>query len=141
MPSIGIKSPAKALGYAIDFVRAIIKVSGSTPGASVFASNVLIPPKNGVPTAPKGTGTVLKIRTTKAAAKGGNPNPTNNGPAKAAGVTKPAAPSIKPPNIEQIIMACTHLSVVIPLNPLLIVAMTPESLMVFKIKIAPKMIT
>ena len=54
----------------------------------------------GVPTAPKGTGVLFKIRAHIAAQSGGKPTLINNGAARAAGVPKPAAPSMNAPNMK-----------------------------------------
>ena len=59
----------------------------------------------GVPTPPKGTGTELNIRAIVVAASGSNPTEAINGPASAAGVPNPAAPSIKAPNRNPMITA------------------------------------
>ena len=58
---------------------------------------------DGVPAAPKHTGTLLAIKAAMAAANGGTPRPTSKGAASAAGVPNPAAPSINAQNIQAII--------------------------------------
>ncbi len=49
----------------------------------------------GVPTAPNETGTLFRMRQDIATRSGGKPRPTSNGPASAAGVPKPLAPSMR----------------------------------------------
>ena len=64
-----------------------------------------IPIRIGVPTAPNETGVLCITRAHMTAASGGKPSTTSNGPATAAGVPNPDAPSIKAPNVQAIIMA------------------------------------
>ena len=61
----------------------------------ILSSRFLSPNQMGVPTAPKVTGTVFRIRATKTAARGGKPRLKSRGAAMAAGVPNPAAPSKK----------------------------------------------
>ena len=95
----------------------------------------------GVPTAPKETAVESKIRAIIAAAKGGKPRLTISGPARAAGVPKPAAASIKEQKEKPIIQACTRLSGLMFIKPLLIAEVAPEAFNVFITSIAPEMIT
>jgi len=74
------------------------------------------------------------------AARAGNPRESNRGAARAAGVPKPADPSMNPPNSQAMIMACTRLSVEMLVNPLLIASMAPLSLNVNSNRRAPKTI-
>ena len=60
------------------------------------------PTMTGVPTAPKVTGTLLKTRQITAAAMAGKPRASSRG---AAGVPKPAAPSMNAPNMKPMMMA------------------------------------
>ena len=55
----------------------------------------------------------------------------------AAGVPKPAAPSIKAPNNQAIMTTCTLRSELILVNPLRMTSTAPECLRVFNNKIAP----
>ncbi len=110
------------------------------PEDAISVSSVLIVPFTGVPTAPNETGEESSIKAKTAAAKGGKPNTISKGAAKAAGVPKPAAPSINATKNTPIIISCTLLSSDIALKPLLISPIAPEYFMVFKIKIAPKII-
>lgn len=64
----------------------------------------------GVPTAPKVTAVLWMISAEAHAARGGKPSATSSGPATAAGVPKPAAPSINDPNSQATINACTRAS-------------------------------
>jgi len=71
----------------------------------------------GVPTAPKDTGKELKTRQMTAAARGGKPRDSKSGAARAAGVPKPAAPSMKAANMKPIMMAWMRLSRLMPCIP------------------------
>ena len=90
----------------------------------------LKPCRMGVPTAPKVTGTLLKARQTTAAHRGGKPRPSSRGAAKAAGVPKPAAPSMKAANMKPMMMVCRRLSGLILLMPAWMVSMAPLYCMV-----------
>ena len=59
---------------------------------------VLTPTRIGVPHAPNETGVLWMIIPAITAASAGNLSPTSSGTATAAGVPKPAEPSIKEPN-------------------------------------------
>ena len=59
----------------------------------------------GVPTAPKLTGVEFAINETMTAGNAPIPNPTKSGADNAAGVPKPAAPSMKAENDQAIIIA------------------------------------
>ena len=85
---------------------------GSLKPAAVMAisSSDLKPTRTGVPTAPKVVGTLLKARQTTAAHSGGKPRPSSSGAASAAGVPKPAAPSMKAANMKPMMMVCTRRS-------------------------------
>ena len=98
-------------------------------------------PAIGVPAAPNETGVELRIRVDMAAASGGKPSPTRSGAARAAGVPKPAAPSIKAPKSQPMMMTWMRRSVVTPRNPWLMVSMAPDCLRVLRMRMAPKMIT
>ena len=59
----------------------------------------------GVPTAPKLTGKLLNTRQMMAAAMAGKPRASRSGAASAAGVPKPAAPSMKAANMYPMMIA------------------------------------
>ena len=94
----------------------------------------------GVPTAPKLTGVLWMMSVVMTAASAGNPSARSSGPATAAGVPKPAAPSIKDPNNQATMMTCTRRSREMSMNPRRIVATAPLSRKVNNKIIAPKMI-
>ena len=73
------------------------------------------------------------------AAIAGNPSPTINGTATAAGVPKPAEPSMNEPNSQAITITCTRRSGLTSVNPRRIVRRAPDSFSVFSSRIAPKM--
>ena len=70
----------------------------------------------GVPAAPKGTGVEFRIKQEIAAAIGGKPRPIKSGAAIAAGVPKPAAPSMKALNAKPTMTSWMRASSVMPLN-------------------------
>lgn len=70
----------------------------------------------GVPTAPKVTGMLLNIKVIMTAAIGRKPRYTSRGAVRAAGVPKPAAPSIKALNVKPIRSACRRASEVSLVN-------------------------
>ena len=141
MASSGRKMPTMPWNIATQFVSVSRKISGLALTAWRSLASVDIAPAMGVPTAPKETGVLLKMSATMAAASGGKPSPTSSGPARAAGVPNPAAPSMKAPNIQPMMIAWTRRSCVMSLKPLLIVVMAPEIVSVFRIRMAPKMMT
>ena len=98
-PKKGTKIPITAWGKAVQ-TESFPANSGPTLVPSWVKAV-----DTGVPTAPKETAVESKINATVAAARGGNPRLTKSGAASAAGVPKPAAPSINEPNIQQMIMA------------------------------------
>lgn len=73
------------------------------------------------------------------AAMAGKPSPASNGTATAAGVPKPAEPSIKVPNSHAMIMTCTRRSAEMPVKPSRIVCSPPLSCSVLRSAMAPKM--
>ena len=75
------------------------------------------------------------------AESGGNPSPTINGTATAAGVPKPAEPSIKVPNSQAITMTCTRRSGEISTKPRRMTCNAPLSRSVLSKRIAPKIIS
>ena len=83
----------------------------------------------------------MQIKATMAAAKGGKPTLISRGAARAAGVPKPAAPSMKAPNTQPMMIARIRASLVTPLNMPLMADMAPERFRVFIIRMAPKMMT
>lgn len=70
----------------------------------------------------------------------GKPTATISGPATAAGVPKPDAPSMNDPNNHAMRMTCTRRSGLMRANPLRMLAMPPECFRVFSSSSAPKMI-
>ena len=80
------------------------------------------------------------ISATVTAAMAGNPTAMSRGAATAAGVPNPAAPSMKAPNIQAMIMAWMRRSGVISMNPLRMVATAPLFVRVFNMSSAPKTI-
>jgi len=94
-----------ALGIATHFVNPNFHASVFvTPAAPSSLETMLNAVFVGVPTAPYATGVLFMIRAHIAAQSGGNPKPINSGAARAAGVPKPAAPSINAPNMKPIII-------------------------------------
>ena len=85
--------------------------------ASTLVRRVLRPNHTGVPTAPKVTGIELRIRLTHTAARAGKPRPRSRGAQMAAGVPKPAEPSIKAPNKKAMMMVWTRRSGEMVVNP------------------------
>ena len=77
---------------------------------------------------------------TTTAATAGKPSATISGAATAAGVPKPEAPSMKQPNSQVTMIACTRRSGLMPEKPLRMARMPPECLSVLSSRIAPKMI-
>jgi hypothetical protein len=75
------------------------------------------------------------------AASAGKPSDKRSGAAKAAGVPKPAAPSIKPPKNQAIIITCILRSGLIFVNPSLITASAPLSRSVKRSARAPNTIS
>ena len=67
----------------------------NAPKSSAFRPSCAKPNHVGVPTAPKETGTLFRMRQAIATRRAGNPRPTSNGAARAAGVPKPLAPSMR----------------------------------------------
>ncbi len=93
----------------------------------------------GVPTAPNETGVLWMIIPDTTAAIAGKPKPTIKGTVTAAGVPKPAAPSMNAPNNQAIKMTCTRRSGEILVKPLRITASAPLYRRVFSNSMAPKM--
>lgn len=98
------------------------------------------PTISGVPTAPNDTGVDWMIMPNITAASAGNPTATISGPATAAGVPKPEAPSMKQPNSQAIRITWMRRSGLMRANPLRMPAMPPECLSVLSSSSAPKMI-
>ena len=80
-----------------------------------------------------------KLSAITTAATGGKPRLIIRGAANAAGVPKPAAPSIKDTNKNPTITACTRASGLIERKPLLMATIPPDIFSVFITKTAPKM--
>jgi hypothetical protein len=107
---------------------------------SGVSREVPIPIMVGVPTAPNDTGVLFAIRATITAAKAGKPKDSNNGATSAAGVPKPADPSINAPNSHATIIVWILRSCDIEAKPRLIVPSAPLSLSVNNKVSAPKTI-
>lgn len=60
----------------------------------------------GVPTAPNETGMLFRMKQAIATRRAGKPSPTSSGPASAAGVPKPLAPSMRNWNDHAMITTC-----------------------------------
>ena len=94
-----------ALGIATHFVNPSFQASPlAIPDSATSPLTILNAVAAGVPTAPKGTGVLFSTSATMAAHKGGKPTLISRGAASAAGVPKPAAPSMNAPNIKPIII-------------------------------------
>ena len=137
IPIIIMTGAQTASGKAVHCVKAVFQASGFCNAVATVVKAVLV----GVPTAPNGTGIELNSSATIAAANGGKPTLIRSGAQSAAGVPKPAAPSIKPPKMKPMIIACKRASGVIPVNMRLIALIAPDLDKVFMIRIAPKIIT
>ncbi|GGD96254.1 hypothetical protein GCM10011412_37940 [Maribacter cobaltidurans] len=83
---------------------------------------------------------LFAIKVIITAASAGNPNDSNKGAAKAAGVPNPADASINEPKSHEMIIACILRSGDIALKPLFIAANAPHSLRVNNKVRAPKTI-
>ena len=99
-----------------------------------------MPTRMGVPTAPNVTGVLWMISVHITAARAGNPSASSSGPATAAGVPKPDAPSMNAPNIQATMMSCTRRSRDTSMKPRRMEAAAPLSERVCSSRIAPKMI-
>ena len=99
------------------------------------------PIRVGVPTAPKDTHVELAINATITAARAGKPNERSRGAARAAGVPKPADPSIKLPKNHAMMIACILRSAEMAVNPTLMAARAPLSLRVNSKARAPNTIS
>ncbi len=97
------------------------------------------PTRMGVPTAPKDTGVLWMIIPAMTAAMPGKPRPTRSGTATAAGVPKPAAPSMKDPNSQAMMITWMRRSEVMSVRPWRMVRSAPLSCRVFRRRMAPKM--
>ena len=116
----GTKTPMIPWMLEIHRTSELLNVSKVNPLASTISRTFSMAVIVGTPAAPKATGVEFNISVTIAAAIGGNPRPTSSGAASAAGVPKPATPSIKAPNIHPMMMTCIRLSSVILSKPSLI---------------------
>ena len=94
----------------------------------------------GVPTAPKVTGVLWMISVHITAASAGKPSARSRGPATAAGVPNPDAPSMKAPNIQATMISWTRRSRETFMKPRRIAAAAPLSERVCRSRMAPKMI-
>ena len=113
-------------------VRASVNSGLATPPCT--------PTKMAVPTAPNVTGVLWIIMPIITAPAAGKPMATMRGAATAAGVPKPAAPSMKEPKSQAMITTWTLRSSLIPWKLRRMAATPPERSRVFKSRIAPKMI-
>ena len=107
--------------------------------AGSVESPVLTPTRIGVPAAPKLTGVLWMIIPAVTAAMPGKPSPTRSGTATAAGVPKPADPSMNAPKSQAMMITCTRRSGVMSVKPCRIVRIAPLSCSVFSSRMAPKM--
>ena len=114
-------------------------VSGVMPSVGSTSSTQANAEFVGVPAAPNGTGVEFKIRQLMAAAIGGKPRPMRSGAAMAAGVPKPAAPSMKALNAKPMMTSWMRASSVMPLNMPSMRRMAPASFSMFMRRMAPKM--
>ena len=73
------------------------------------------------------------------AAMPGNPRPTSRGTATAAGVPKPAEPSMNDPNSHATMITCTRRSRLTSVKPRRMTVMAPLARSVFSSRMAPKM--
>ena len=89
--------------------------------------------------APKETGVLWMIIPATTAAMAGKPSPTIKGTATAAGVPKPAEPSINEPNSQAMMMTCTRRSVLISAKPSRMACIAPLCRRVLSSRMAPKM--
>ena len=92
-----------------------------------------------MPAAPNVTGVLWMIIPDITAAMPGNPRPTSNGTATAAGVPNPADPSMNEPKSQAMMITCTRRSGVMLVNPRRIARRAPLWWSVFRSRIAPKM--
>ena len=99
-----------------------------------------MPTTIGVPTAPKLTGVDWMMRPARTAAIAGKPRASKSGATTAAGVPKPAAPSMKEPKSQAMMMTCTRRSGEIAMNPERIVSIAPDRVTVASSRSAPKTI-
>ena len=94
-----------ALGIATHFVNPSYQASPLTiPDSATSPLSILKAVAAGLQTAQKGTGVLFSTSATMAAHKGGKPTLISRGAASAAGVPKPAAPSMNAPNIKPIMI-------------------------------------
>ena len=142
----GIKIPTIPWVIATELVTCWKNTSQVEPFASSCAvmsarfKPLPTPTTTGVPTAPNDTGVDWIIIPTTTAARAGKPSATISGAATAAGVPKPDAPSMKQPNSQATISACTRRSGLMPEKPLRMAVIPPECFSVLSSKIAPKII-
>ena len=99
-----------------------------------------MPTRIGVPTAPNVTGVLWMMRVHITAASAGKPSASSSGPATAAGVPKPDAPSMNAPNIQATMISWTRRSRETFMKPWRIDAAAPLSERVCSRRMAPKMI-
>ncbi len=78
-----------------------------------------------MPTAPKLTGVLWMVSPTMTAAMAGKPSASSSGATTAAGVPKPDAPSMKLPNSQPMMIACTRRSGLMLVKPARMVDMAP----------------
>ena len=103
--SSGTSVPHKACSVATLAPIAGRKAGSSSSAAvSPDASPVFIPTNMGVPTAPNETGVHWIIIPATTAASAGKPKATKSGTHTAAGVPKPAEPSMNEPNSHAMMM-------------------------------------
>ena len=108
--------------------------------ASLDAKVSSSPMISGVPTAPKVIAIRFPVSATTTAASGGKPSPTRSGPTTAAGVPKPAAPSMNDPIRKTSNTTWTRRSSLTAANPPLMASNAPVCFRVYNSRIAPKTI-
>ena len=94
-----------------------------------------------MPAAPNGTGVEFRMRQATAAAIGGKPRPMSKGAAIAAGVPKPAAPSMNALKAKPMMTSWMRASSVMPLNMPWMRCIAPAAFSMFMRRIAPKMMS
>ena len=122
----------KSCQSAYPAARAKLTIPGSAD------SPVFTPTKIGVPTAPKETGVLWMIIPDMTAAIAGKPRATSRGTATAAGVPNPAAPSMKEPNNQAMMITWILRSGVMSVKACRMVLIAELSSNVFSSRIAPK---
>ncbi len=129
------RTATRRMYWSIPMPAAASAVSSSGP-----ASPPVTPTRIGVPAAPKVTAVLWIIIPIMTAAAAGNPIATIRGAATAAGVPKPAAPSMKAPKSQAMMTSWTRRSSESDRKLARITETPPDSSSVFRSSSAPKMI-